>query len=349
MLPFVSGLFGPDLAIDLGTANTLIGVPGAGVVLDEPSVVAVSPRIRGLLPGGCAVGHLARQMFGRSPESVTVVRPLRDGVITDSHLCETMLRYFLRKVRPQRFGPRPRVVIAVPGSLTAVEKRAVYSSALRSGARQVFLIAQANAAALGAGLPITEPLGNLIVDIGGGTTEVAVLSVSGVVAKRSLRVGGDQMDQALVDHLRRRYALRIGPAAAERLRIDGGSAAPLEEERAEEVAGVDIASGLPRRVTVTSPELREALAESLDRIVDAIRETVDNCGPDLAADLVTHGMVLTGGGALLRSLDQFLAERTGIPARVASDPATAVARGTLICLENFGTWRGTLESTDDDT
>jgi rod shape-determining protein MreB len=287
-------------------------------------------------------------MFGRSPESITVVRPLRDGVITDFQLCETMLRYFLRKVRPQRFAPRPRVVIAVPGSLTPVEKRAVFNSAQRAGARQVFLVAQAKAAALGAGLPITEPLGNLVVDIGGGTTEVAVLSVNDIVASRSLRVGGDHMDQALVDHLRRRYGLRIGLAAAERLRIDCGSAAPLEEERAEEVAGVDVASGLPRRVTITSPELRAALAEPLDRIVDAIREVIDNCGPDLASDLVTHGMVLTGGGALLRALDQFLAERTGIPARVAHDAATAVAQGTLVCLENLDKWRGTLESNDDD-
>ena len=211
-----------------------------------------------------------------------------------------MLAYFLRKVRPQRFGARPRVVIAVPGSLTAVEKRAVYSSAQRAGSTGVSHC-PSEGRGPGAGLPITEPLGNLIVDIGGGTTEVAVLSVSGVVAHRSLRVGGDQMDQALVDHLRRRYGLRIGPAAAERLRIDGGSAPPLEEEQAEEVAGVDIASGLPRRVTVTSPELRKALAESLDRIVDAIRETVDNCGADLAADLVTHGMVLTGGARCDRS------------------------------------------------
>jgi len=348
MLDFVSRIFGPDLAIDLGTATTLIGVPGEGLVLNEPSVVAVAPRGNRVLSSGCAVGHLARQMWGRTPDSITVVRPLRDGVITDSNLCEAMLRYFLRKVRPQRFAPRPRVLIAVPGVLTPVERRAVYHSMQRAGARQVWLVSQAKAAALGAGLPLAEPVGSLVVDIGGGTTEVAVLSMSDIVAGQSLRIGGDHMDQALVDYLRRRHNLRIGPAAAERLRIDGGSAAPLEEERVEEVAGVDVASGLPRRVTMTSGDIREAIAEPLDRIVDAIRQTVDGCGPDLAADLVSHGMVLTGGGALLRCLDQYLTERTGIPARVAPDAAAAVARGALQCLEHLDTWRSTLESNDDE-
>ena len=352
MLDFVSGLFGPDLAIDLGTTTTLIGVPGEGLVLNEPSVVAVAPRgaprssIR-VLSGGCAVGHLARQMWGRTPESIHVVRPLRDGVIVDSTLCEAMLRYFMRKVRPQRFAPRPRVLIAVPGVLTPVERRAVFQSIQRAGARQVWLVPQAKAAALGAGVPLAEPVGSLVVDIGGGTTEVAVISLSDIVASQSLRVGGDQMDQALVDYLRRRYGLRIGPAAAERLRIDGGSAVPLADERAEDVAGVDVASGLPRRVTVTSGDVREAIAEPLDRIVDAVRQTVDGCGPDLAADLVSHGMVLTGGGALLRGLDQYLAERTGIPARIAPDAAAAVARGALQCLEHLDTWRSSLEAGDD--
>ena len=348
MLHRFFNLFAADLAIDLGTANTLVGVPGEGLVLNEPSVVAVARRGNRMLAGGSAVGHLARQMLGRTPDSISVVRPLRDGVITDFHLCEAMLRYFLRKARPGRFKLRPRVLIGVPGSITPVEKRAVFNSAQRAGARQVWLVPQAKAAAIGAGLPLGEPLGSLIVDIGGGTTEVAVMSMSDVVAGRSLRVGGDHMDEAVVDYLRRRFGLRIGLSAAEQLRVEAGCAFPLEEPRVEEVAGVDVASGLPRRVTITSEDLREALADPLERIVDAIRQTLDQCQPDLAADLVSHGMVLTGGGSLLRSLDRFLTERTGIPARVAPDPQEAVAKGTLVCLEHLDTWREALESSDDE-
>jgi rod shape-determining protein MreB len=359
MLNRVFGLFGADLAIDLGAANTLIAAPGEGVVLNEPSVVAVAAVGRAaspsgnkgaahrILSGGCAVGHLARQMSGRTPDTIHVVRPLKDGVITDFQLCEAMLRYFLRKVQRSRFGTRPRVLIAVPGSITPVEKRAVFNSAQRAGARQVLLIPKAKAAAIGAGLAIGEPVGSMIVDIGGGTTEVAVISLGEIVAGRSLRVGGDHMDQAIVDYVRRRYGLRIGISAAERLRIDIGSAYPLEQELADEAAGADAAGGLPRRITLSSEEIRTALAEPLEQVVDAIRETVDACSPDLAADLVNHGLVLAGGGALLRGLDHFLAERTGIPARLAAEPLSAVARGTLICLEHLDAWRNGLESSDD--
>ena len=348
MLNRVFGLFSADLAIDLGTANTLISVPGEGLVLNEPSVVAVGGSAQRFLSGGCAVGHLARQMWGRTPDSISVVRPLKDGVITDFQLCEAMLRYFLRKVQRSRFSPRPRVLIGVPGSITPVEKRAVFNSAQRAGAREVLLIPEAKAAAIGVGLPVAEPLASMVVDIGGGTTEVAVISVGDIVASRSLRIGGDHMDQAVADYLRRRYGLRIGLAAAEQLRIDLGSAYPLAEELVAEVAGADVAGGLPRRLTITSEEVRESLADPLESMVDAIRQTVDQCSPDLASDLVHHGLVLCGGGALVRSLDRFIAERTGIPARVAPDALGAVAKGTLICMEHLDTWRTSLESSDDE-
>ena len=347
MLNRVFGLFSADLAIDLGTANTLIASPGEGLVLDEPSVVAVSGRVPRIVAGGCAVGHLAKQMWGRTPDSISVVHPLKEGVITDFTLCEGMLRYFLRKVRRNRFTPRPRVLIGVPGAITPVEKQAVFHSAERAGAREVLLISEAKGAAIGVGLPVAEPLASMIVDIGGGTTEVAVISVGDIVSSRSLRVGGDHMDQAVADDLRRRYGLRIGPAAAEQLRIDLGSASPLERELVAEAGGADAASGLPRRLTITSEEIRAALADPLEAIVDAIRQTVDDCSPDLAADLVHHGLVLCGGGALLRALDRYLAERTGIPVRVAADAPSAVARGLLICLEHLDTWREALESSDD--
>jgi rod shape-determining protein MreB len=348
MLNRLLGLFSADLAIDLGTANTLISVPGEGIVLDEPSVVAVGERSQRVLSDGCAVGHLARQMSGRTPDSISVVRPLKDGVITDFQLCEAMLRYFLRKVRRSRFSSRPRVLIAVPGSITPVEKRAVFNSAQRAGAREVLVIPEAKAAAIGLGLPIAEPLASMVVDIGGGTTEVAVLSLGEIVSTCSLRVGGDHMDQAVVDYLRRRYGLRIGLSAAEQLRIEIGGAYPLDEDLVEEVAGVDVASGLPRRLTLTSEELRAALADPLESIIDAIRQTVDGCTPDLAADLVQHGMVLCGGGALVRGLDRFLSERTGIPARISSEPLAAVAQGMVICLEHLDKWRSALESSDDN-
>ena len=348
MLNRLLGFFSADLAIDLGTVNTLISVPGEGVVLDEPSVVAVGERSQRVLSGGCAVGHLARQMSGRTPDSISVVRPLRDGVITDFQLCEAMLRYFLRKVRRSRFSSRPRVLIAVPGSITPVEKRAVFNSAQRAGAREVLVIPEAKAAAIGLGLPIAEPLASMVVDIGGGTTEVAVISLGDIVSTRSLRVGGDHMDQAVVDYLRRRYGLRIGLAAAEQLRIEIGSAYPLDDELIEEVAGADVASGLPRRLTITSEEMRTALAEPLESIIDAIRQTVDGCSPDLAGDLVHQGLILCGGGALVRGLDRFVAERTGIPARVAADALGAVAKGMVICLEHLDIWRSTLESNDDN-
>ncbi len=348
MLNRLLGRWTADLAIDLGTANTLIGVAGEGLVLNEPSVVAVEREGGRILSGGCAVGHLAKQMLGRTPDSISVVRPLSEGVITDFQLCEAMLRYFLQKSQRQGWGIKPRVVISVPGSITPVEKRAVFNSAHRAGAREVFLLSESKAAAIGAGLPVAEPVASMVCDIGGGTTEVAVMSLGDTVATSSVRVAGDKMDQAVADYLRRHYSLRIGLPAAERLRIDIGSAYPLADELVDEVSGVDVISGLPRKATVTSEEIREALGDPLEAIVEAIRATLDRCPAELAADLVDNGMVLAGGVALTRGLDDFLSERTGIPTRVATDALSAVAKGSLICLEHLSQWRGSLESNDDD-
>jgi rod shape-determining protein MreB and related proteins len=348
MLHRFLGLLGSDLAIDLGTANTLISVAGEGLVLNEPSIVAVEEGTNRILSGGCAVGHLAKQMQGRTPQSICVVRPLSAGVINDFELCEAMLRYFMRKARRQGFRVKPRVVVAVPGCITPVEKRAVYNSTQRAGAREVFVMSEAKAAAIGAGLPIAEPVASMICDIGGGTTEVAVLSLGDIVASQSVRVAGDAMDQALVEYLRRHYSLRVGISAAERLRIEVGSAYPLEQELAEEVRGVDAISGLPRKATITSEEVREALGTPLVQIVEAIKATLDQCSTDLASDLVDNGLVLAGGGSLLRGLDRFLGEQTGLPTRVSAEPLTAVARGTYICLEHFDRWRSALESSDED-
>ena len=348
MLKRLLGLLPSDLAIDLGTANTLVSLVGDGVVLNEPSIVAVEQGTRRIVSGGCAVGHLAKQMQGRTPQSITVLRPLAGGVIADFELCEAMLRYFIRKTRRRGVGSKPRVLVAVPGCVTPVEKRAVYNSTQRAGARQVFTIDEAKAAAIGAGLPIAEPLASMICDIGGGTTEVAVLSLGDVVASQSIRVAGDSMDQAIVDYLKRHYSLRVGIAAAEQLRINIGSAHPLVDELSDEVRGVDTVSGLPHKATITSEEVREALGTPLLHIVDAIKTTLDGCSTDLASDLVDQGLTLAGGASLLRGLDRFLTENTGLPARYCDEPMTAVARGAHLCLEHFDRWRSAMQSSDED-
>ena len=348
MLRRLFDYFSFDLAVDLGTANTLIGVIGEGAVLNEPSIVAVEQGTGRILSGGCAVGHMAKQMLGRTPESISVVRPLAGGVITDFHQCEAMLRYFLRKAHSAGWPRKPRVLVAVPGCITGVETRAVFNSVQRAGARQVWLLPEATAAAIGTGLPIAEPIASMVCDIGGGTTETAVLSLSDTVAAESIRVGGDAMDRAVVDYLKRHYSLKVGLPAAERLRIDIGSAFPLEVEQVEEISGLDAISGLPRKATVTSEEVRQALADPLEAIIEAIKTTLDGCSPDLAADLVDHGIVLCGGGSLLRGIDQFINEQTGLPARVDSEPLSAVLRGMLICLEHFDRWRPVLQSSDED-
>jgi rod shape-determining protein MreB len=348
MLPRLFQYFRCDLALDLGTANTLLGVVGEGIVVDEPSVVAVQQGTRRVLCGGSAVGHLARQMEGRTPESIAVVRPLGDGVVADFQLCEAMLRYFLRKAQPPGWRLKPRVLVGVPGRITPVEKRAVFNSVQRAGARQVWLISQAKAAAIGAGLPIAEPLASMVCDIGGGTSEIAVLSLAEIVASQSVRVAGDHMDRAIVDYLRRHYSLRIGLPAAERLRIQIGSAYPLEEELVAEASGLDTASGLPRKATVTSEEIRQALADPLQAIVEAVKAVLDHCSPELAADLMEHGMVLCGGGSLLRRTDRYLSEQTGLPVRLAPQPLLTVAKGLLVCLEHLPQWQSALQSSDED-
>jgi len=286
-------------------------------------------------------------MLGRTPDSITAVRPLQDGVITDFELCESMLRYFMRKAVRSRGGLRPRVVIAVPGSITPVEKRAVFNSAERAGASEVFLIPESKAAAIGAGLPISEPLASLVCDIGGGTTDVAVFSLGDAVAARSIRVAGDEMDEAIVDYLKRNFSLKTGVPTAEQIKREIGSAAPLDQELTAEVRGVDAASGVPRKAVVTSEEIREALREPVNAILNCIKQVIEQCDPELVADLVDNGLVLSGGGALLRGLNEFLSEQLNVPVRVDSEPLTTVARGAAICLDHLAEWRNILEAVDD--
>lgn len=338
----------PDLAIDLGTANTLVAIQGEGITLNEPSVVALQKGSRRVLGRGTAVGKLARQMLGRTPDSITAVRPLKDGVITDFELCEAMLRYFIRKASRRSRGLRPRVVIAVPGGITPVEKRAVFNSAERAGAGRVYLIEESKAAGIGAGLPISEPMASMVCDVGGGTTEVAVLSLADIVVSRSVRVAGDEMDEAIVEYMRQHFSLRIGEQTAEQLKIKAGSAYPLEQELTAEVSGLDTISGVPRKAVVTSEEVREALREPIEAILGCIKHVLENCKPELVSDLADNGLVLTGGGALLRGMDLLLNEQLGIPVRVAEDPLTTVARGTAICLEHLAQWRDSLDQGDGD-
>ena len=342
------GLFSVDMGIDLGTANTLVCVRGQGIVLCEPSVVAVQKGTNRVLNRGNAVGQVAKEMLGKTPGSIEAIRPLKDGVIADFEITEAMLRYFIRKVHNRRFVVKPRVVIAIPSGITAVEKKAVIQSAEKAGARKVYLIEEPKAAGIGANLPIAEAQGSMILDIGGGTSEVAVISLAAIVCSESLRIAGDDMDEAIIDHMKRAYNLLIGEQTAERIKIAIGSAYPLDKELTMEVRGRDLIAGLPRKAVITSEEVREALAEPIQVISDAVRRTLEHIEPELAADLVDNGMVLAGGGALLRGLDKVLAEQTGLPVRVADDPLTAVARGTGICLDHLHEWRPTLESNDDE-
>lgn len=332
------------MAVDLGTSSTRIGLPGEGIRVDEPSVVAVGRAHRGVIGKGAAVGKLAHQMLGRTPEGIRAVRPIAHGVISDFELTEAMLRYFMQKASGRTVGLKPRLVIAVPGCITAVEKRAVVNSAERAGAGQIWLIEKSRAAAIGAGLPISEPLASMVCDIGGGTTEVAVLSLGDIVASRSIRTAGDMMDQAIVRYLRRSYSLRIGEQTAEQLKIQIGSAAVLDHELSHEVSGLDTASGIPRRAMITSEEVRESLYEPLMEIVDCIRGCIERCQPELVADLADTGLVLTGGVALLRGIDRFLNQHLGIPVRVAESPRTTVTRGAMLCLDHLEQWKDRLDS-----
>lgn len=315
--------FSKDLAIDLGTANTLVYIRGKGIVMNEPSVVATDTRTGKIV----AIGHEAKAMLGMTPDQIVAVRPLKDGVIADFRMTEALLRHFIKKVC-NNFLVRPKVVVAVPFGITEVEKKAVKDSVIQSGASEVTLLLEPMAAAIGAGLPIQEPSGNMIVDIGGGTTEVAVISLAGIVYSRSIRIAGDEMDEAIIQYIKRKYNLLIGSKTAEIIKKTLGSAYPLDSEKVVEVRGRDLAGGVPNVMKISSEEIRDALAETVFAIVDAIRVTLEKTPPELSADIIDRGIILTGGGALLKNLDYKIKEETGLPVALADDPLTTVALGT---------------------
>lgn len=323
IMRYLPGLFSHDMAIDLGTANTLVFVKGQGIVLSEPSVVAINKDTGEVR----AVGVEAKNMIGRTPGNIVAIRPMKDGVIADFEITERMLRHFIQKVHNNRRLVWPRVIVSVPSGITAVERRAVTESAKQAGANKVYIIEEPMAAAIGAGLPVQEPQGCMIVDIGGGTTEVAVLSLGGIVFSKSVRVAGDEMDQSIIQHLKRTYNMMVGERTAEQIKIAVGSAFPLKDELEMQVKGRDQVMGLPKVITITSEEIRESLREPVSAIVDAVRVTLERTPPELSADIVDRGVVLAGGGALLRGLDQLLAKETGLHVTVAEDPLTAVVLG----------------------
>ena len=331
----ILGWFSSDLAIDLGTANTLVYAKGKGIVVSEPSVVAVLKDGRG--PDKVrAVGEEAKEMLGRTPGNIVAIRPMKDGVIADFEVTEAMLRHFIARVHNRSSNlVRPRIVIAVPSGITSVEQRAVKESALSAGAREVYLIEEPMAAAIGAGLPVTEPSGNMIVDIGGGTTEVAVISLSGIVYANSTRVGGDKMDEAIINYVKRKYNLLIGERTAELIKITIGTAYATDELRTMEVKGRDLVAGVPKTLEIKSDEVREALQEPVNAVVESVKVALERTPPELAADIVDKGIVMVGGGALLRNLDVLLREATGLPVMLAEDPLTAVALGTGRCLDEL--------------
>ncbi|MDG2477747.1 MAG: rod shape-determining protein [Phycisphaerales bacterium] len=348
MLDRLLGWFSVDMGIDLGTCNTLVAVRGEGILLNEPSVVAVRKGTNRVLNNGNAVGIQAKEMLGKTPGSISAIRPLKDGVISDFEITEAMLAYFIRKATGRARIISPRVVIAVPSGITAVEKRAVLDSAERAGARRVYLVEEPMAAGIGAGLPIAEPTASMVVDIGGGTTEVAIMSLADIATCESVRVAGDDFDEAIIHHMKKTYNLTIGEQTSERIKIEIGSAAKVGEESTMEVRGRDNLTGLPRKTEVTTEEIREALQEPIRSIIDAVKRTLERAEPELAADLVDNGICLVGGGALLRGLDVVINQETGLDVRVADDPLTCVARGTSIYLENLEDWKSTMESDVDD-
>ena len=326
----ILGAFSTDMGIDLGTATTLVSLRGQGIVLCEPSVVAVHKDTNQVLKIGDTpvVGDLAKKMIGKTPGSIQAIRPMKDGVIADFEVTERMLEYFIRKAHGRNLFVRPRIVISVPSEITPVEKRAVRDSALRAGASEVYLIEQAMAAAIGADLPITEPTGNMIVDIGGGTTDVAVISLAGIVYARSVRIAGNEMDDAIINYIKRKYNLLIGERTSEAIKIELGNAWPSPETRTMEVKGRDLVEGIPKTLTINDEEIREALAEIVSTIVDTVRTALERTPPELSADIIDKGIVLAGGGSLLHNLDQRLREETGIPVSHCEDPVSAVVRGT---------------------
>ncbi|WFS62869.1 MULTISPECIES: rod shape-determining protein [Desulfovibrionaceae] len=339
LLNKIIGSFSNDLAIDLGTANTLVYVKGKGVMLSEPSVVAVKKDSRGGKTV-LAVGGEAKKMLGRTPGNIVAIRPMKDGVIADFEVTEAMLRHFISKVHNSRRLVRPRIMICVPTGITQVEKRAVRESAQSAGAREVYLIEEPMAAAIGANLPITEPTSNMIVDIGGGTTEIAVISLSGIVYARSVRIGGDKMDEAIMQHVKRKYNMLIGESTAEQIKIHIGSAYPFgDEEPIMEVKGRDLVTGIPQNRPITAEEVREAISEQVEGIVQGVRIALEQTPPELAADIVDRGIVLTGGGALLKGLDQLLQHETQLPITVVEDPLTAVVLGSGKALDNIDLYK----------
>ncbi|HQL90782.1 MAG TPA: rod shape-determining protein [Syntrophales bacterium] len=334
LFDFILGKFSNDLAVDLGTANTLVYVRGKGIVLREPSVVAVHRDARGVKKV-LAVGAEAKNMLGKTPGNIEAIRPMKGGVIADFDITEAMLRHFIQRVHNRRTLIRPRIIVSIPSGVTQVERRAVKETAESAGAREVYLIEEPMAAAIGAGMPIKEPVSSLVVDIGGGTTEVAVISLSGIVYAKSVRVAGDKMDEAVVQYLKRKYSLLIGERTAEMIKTTIGCAYPDEELKTVEVKGRDLISGIPKIIEINSEEAREAIAEPVSIIVDTIRDALEQMPPELAGDIVDRGIVLTGGGALLRNLDVLLREETGLPVSVADDPLSTVARGSGIALDEL--------------
>jgi rod shape-determining protein MreB len=320
-----------DLAIDLGTANTLVYAKGKGIVVSEPSIVAVN-RVTGKVE---AVGKDAKEMLGRTPGNIVAIRPMKDGVIADFEITEKMLSYFIRRAHNRNTLVRPRIIIGIPSEVTQVEKRAVKDSALKAKASEVYLVDQAMAAAIGAGLPITEPSGNMVVDIGGGTTDIAVISLAGIVYSKSVRVAGNEMDESVIQYIKKKYNLLIGERTSEQIKQEIGSAYPLDEPITMEIKGRDLIEGIPKTLTVTDSEIREALAEPISLIVDAVRVALERTPPELSADIVDRGIVLTGGGSLLKNLDKLLREETGLPVSVAEDPLSSVVLGTGKMLSDF--------------
>lgn len=344
MLGRLLGMLSNDMAIDLGTANTLVYVKGRGIVLNEPSVVAIA-HVKGRKQV-LAVGDEAKMMLGRTPGNIQAIRPLRDGVIADFDVAEEMIKHFIRKVHNRRFGASPQVIVCVPSGSTAVERRAIQESAEAAGARRVFLIEEPMAAAIGAGLPVTEPTGSMVVDIGGGTTEVAVLSLGGIVYARSVRVGGDKMDEAIISYIRRNFNLLVGESSAERIKKEIGTACAPEdgEGRTMEIKGRDLMNGVPKELIISQRQIAEALAEPVSAIIEGVKTALEHTAPELAADIVDKGLVLTGGGALLGNLDFVLRHATGLPVSIADDPLSCVVLGTGRCLEEMRTLKGVLIS-----
>ena len=343
MLDRFLGIFSRDIGIDLGTANTLVHVRDRGIVMSEPSVVAIDAKTKRVL----AVGAEAKRMVGRTPANIIAVRPLRDGVISDFDVTEQMIKYFVDKVH-DRIGliARPRMLLGIPSGVTEVEKRAVRDAALNSGARWARLIEEPMAAAIGAGLPITEPSGNMVVDIGGGTTEVAVISLGGIVTSASVRVGGDELDEAIIQFVKKEFSVALGERTAEAIKLAVGSAFPTADEMIAEIKGRDLVSGLPKTIHVTSEEIRRALEEPVNAIIDAVKNTLDRCPPELSADIMDKGVVLTGGGALLKGLDERLKHETGMPIHIADNPLSCVAIGSGKCLEEFEVLKRVLVSSN---